>query len=174
MDQVTLPKHIPPFQTFHSFWILKADVSCVFCQGICNVVFSLDTNLLLFFFPPSDCLAGRLSHSFYYQDGYKKSHSSQTLPKAAGHLLSKYFLYSMQCSFSGWALQIFCSNSVSALRKCRCFPRIKGEYTWKRLWTMFSFTVMTDDLISINTQLLIDHWIPRTEATSSDPTNILI
>lgn len=48
MDQVTLPKHIPPFQTFHSFWILKADVSCVFYPSICNVVFSLVTNSLFF------------------------------------------------------------------------------------------------------------------------------
>jgi len=39
-------KHIPPSQTFHGFWILKADVSCVFYRGICNVVFSLVTNSL--------------------------------------------------------------------------------------------------------------------------------
>lgn len=77
--------------------------------------------------PPSDCLASRLSHSFYYQEGCKKSHSLQILLKAAGHLLSKYFLYAMQRYFSAWASQIFCSNPVSALRKCRCFPRIKRE-----------------------------------------------
>lgn len=42
--------------------------------------------------PPSDCLASRLSHSFYYQEGCKKSHSLQILLKAAGHLLSTSFM----------------------------------------------------------------------------------
>lgn len=33
-----------------SFWILKANVSCVFYQGIYNVVFSFVASSLLFFF----------------------------------------------------------------------------------------------------------------------------
>lgn len=79
-----------------------------------------------FFFPPSDCLAGRLSHSFYYQEGCKSCHSLQILPKAAGHSLSNYFLYSMHRSFSGWALQIFCSNFVSTL-SAGVFQESKGR-----------------------------------------------